>query len=288
MLRPLKIFIAGGGLMLLVYGAHSAAQTPSDASPAGSAPGPPQSAAADYERSVASLRNEIAELRRKVEKPPKDVWDKISSLSGFASGVAVALIGFYATNIYNRRQRAAEEHRKEQASDLELARFGFQKELEAVRFGYEQTKWREALSSDVASKLLETRLAEYSCLWSRVEVVARSQLASGELTQSLARELATHVKNWRYSTGGLLAEPTTRDAAYAFQQALWNYDETGESYRRIRAARRILRDALRADLGVSEDMFGKSLISVAAERLRTRSDLTNLERGLGIEPNPDR
>jgi hypothetical protein len=56
---------------------------------------------------AASLRAEINELRRKVDKPPKDVWDKVtalSGLSGLVSGLTVALIGFYATNAYNRRQ----------------------------------------------------------------------------------------------------------------------------------------------------------------------------------------
>ncbi len=63
---------------------------------------------------VASLRDELAELRRKVEKPPKDVWDKVSAISGLISGLTVALIGFYATNVYNRRQRELEEHRRDQ------------------------------------------------------------------------------------------------------------------------------------------------------------------------------
>jgi hypothetical protein len=59
------------------------------------------------------LRAEIAELRRKVEKPPKDAWDKVTAVSGLASGLVVALIGFYATNVYNRRQRLSDEHRKD-------------------------------------------------------------------------------------------------------------------------------------------------------------------------------
>jgi len=42
--------------------------------------------------------------------PPKDVWDKLYSISG----IAVAIIGFYATYVYNRRQRASEENRKDQ------------------------------------------------------------------------------------------------------------------------------------------------------------------------------
>ena len=57
------------------------------------------------ERATDALRAEIAELRKKVEKPPKDIWDKVTAISGLASGLAVALIGFYATNVYNRRQR---------------------------------------------------------------------------------------------------------------------------------------------------------------------------------------
>ena len=121
-----------------------------------------------------------------------------------------------------------------------------------------------------------------------MEIVAHNRMQSGELTQSAARELATHVENWRFSTGGLLAEPTTREAAYAFQRVLGNYDGTRENYRRIRAARKILRDALRAEIGVSEDTFGHSFISVANDRLRTGLELKELEERLGIEADPDR
>jgi hypothetical protein len=128
----------------------------------------------------------------------------------------------------------------------------------------------------------------YSSLWSRVDVIAQNRMRSGELTQAVARELANHVRNWRYATGGLLAEPTTRDAAYAFQQAAWAYDGTPESYWRIRVARTILRDALRADMGVSDDISGKSLIDTAAERQRIKSKLTGLESRLGISFDPDR
>src|SRR5262249_51821242 len=63
---------------------------------------------------LEKLSAELGELRKKVEKPTKDSWDKLAALSGLVSGVVVALIGFYATNVYNRRQRAVEEHRKDQ------------------------------------------------------------------------------------------------------------------------------------------------------------------------------
>lgn len=60
------------------------------------------------------LESEIAELRKKVDKPPKDAWDKVTALSGLSSGILVALIGFYATNVYSRRQKASEERRRDQ------------------------------------------------------------------------------------------------------------------------------------------------------------------------------
>jgi S1-C subfamily serine protease len=66
------------------------------------------------ERELGTLRAEVTELRRKVEKPKKDAWDKMTAISGLVSGLAVALIGFYATNVYNRRQRQSDERRKDQ------------------------------------------------------------------------------------------------------------------------------------------------------------------------------
>jgi hypothetical protein len=279
-----RLRFAAGWLLLLVLAAQSYAAQPTGPTNVAGAAEPSQSVAV----SIDTLRNEIAELRRRVEKPPKDVWDKVSSLSGFASGLAVALIGFYATNIYTRQQKIAEERRRDEALNLEKARFESQKGIEKMKFDYERQRWREELASQVALKHVETRLTEYSPLWTRIEVIAKHRMDSGELTQAVARELANHVKNWRYSTGGLLAEPTTRDAAYAFQQAAWAYDGTKESYRRIRTARRILRDALRADMGVSEDVFGKNIIDVAAQRQRIKSNLADLQSQLRISPDADR
>jgi hypothetical protein len=224
MSRTVTIPFAAAGLLLLALGAQSIAASPPDGVSAAHAAEPLQSGPTG----IDDLRNEVAELRRKVEKPPKDIWDKISSISGPASALMVALVGFYATNIYNRRQRAAEDRRKEAASNLENEKFEAQKKIEKVRFDYERQRWREELSSQVALKHVETRLTEYSALWSRVGAVATHRRASGELTQAVARELASHVENWRYSMGGLLAEPTTRDAAFAFQRAAWDYDETKE------------------------------------------------------------
>jgi hypothetical protein len=86
------------------------ARTAAPALPTGNVPASPSSNDAQLDK----LRDEFAELKRKVDKPPKDTWDKITAISGFASAIAVALIGFYATNLYNRRQKQSEERRKDQ------------------------------------------------------------------------------------------------------------------------------------------------------------------------------
>ncbi|APR78924.1 Transcriptional regulator, CadC [Minicystis rosea] len=79
--------------------------TPREAwgAPPGEAPLDPQ---------IASLEERLGTRIGKLEKREKDIWDKLSALSGLLSGAVVAFIGFYATNIYNRRQREAEVSRK--------------------------------------------------------------------------------------------------------------------------------------------------------------------------------
>jgi hypothetical protein len=39
------------------------------------------------------------------KKPGKDIWDKLTSVSGLASGLAIALIGLYATKVYDQREK---------------------------------------------------------------------------------------------------------------------------------------------------------------------------------------
>jgi hypothetical protein len=86
MRRRQRLRVPGACLALLLTAQFADALTPT------------QSAADD----IDALRKEVTELRSKVEKPPKDFWDMISSTSVLISGIAVAFIGFYATNIYNK------------------------------------------------------------------------------------------------------------------------------------------------------------------------------------------
>src|SRR5260221_6424312 len=56
--------------------------------------------------SLHDLSERVKSLEEK--KTEKDFWDKLSSVSGIASGVLVAAIGFYATQIYDNRSREAD------------------------------------------------------------------------------------------------------------------------------------------------------------------------------------
>ena len=44
----------------------------------------------------------LEERLQKVEKRPKDKWDKFQSLSGIVSGLMVAVVGYFLTGSVNR------------------------------------------------------------------------------------------------------------------------------------------------------------------------------------------
>jgi hypothetical protein len=85
--------------------------------------------------------------------------------------------------------------------------------------------------------------------------VAKGRLESGELTSEATKDVAEKVRDWRYGKGALVAEETTRDAAFALQKALWEYDGSNQAYGRIRRARRVFRNAMRADLSLGQEMY---------------------------------
>jgi S1-C subfamily serine protease len=60
-----------------------------------------------------SLADRIAAVEKKLDKPPKDTWDKAQAVGGVVSAVFVAILGFWATHVYNRRQQAQAEARKD-------------------------------------------------------------------------------------------------------------------------------------------------------------------------------
>ncbi len=164
--------------------------------------------------SVDLLRDEVADLRKKVEKPPKDVWDKLTALSGVISGIMVALIGFYATNVYNRRQQAIAERRKDQ--ELLISQIQtVEKFIPHLSSGDEQKK-RAALISiaalgnaDLAIKLADAfrGTGATSALTSIAstagpETAKRAEQALGDVLNYLrARIVTVHAGDSRLATG---------------------------------------------------------------------------------------
>lgn len=65
----------------------------------------------------SSILQELQKIEQKIQTPKKNFWDYLSSLSGLIAGVLVATIGAVATYLFNKRQREAEDSRK----DRELA-----------------------------------------------------------------------------------------------------------------------------------------------------------------------
>jgi hypothetical protein len=212
--------------------------------------------------------------------------------------VLIAAIGAVWQLVYSflrDRSRDKEEERKlalekakfENQKFIETEKFEHQKALETIRFEYEQRKWREGLATQLSLKHVDARLSEYAQLWSFVRIAARHNRQTKTLTPEASKETAVNIEAWRYSTGGLLAEELTRDAALAFQTALWHYDESAEGYHRIRVSRRLLRAALRSDLGLGEDSLGQTILEKTEGRQKIKQDLTALQAKLGIANSDD-
>jgi hypothetical protein len=152
----------------------------------------------------------------------------------------------------------SEEKKFEFNKNLENKKFEHRQKIERLRFAYEQLRWREQLSLQLSMKLVDARLAEYSALWSKLRAVVRYNFKAGDLTPAITQHLAGEVEAWRYSTGGILADNTTRKVVLELQTALWHYDGSKEAYSRIETARNNSRAALRADMGIEDDPFGKT------------------------------
>jgi hypothetical protein len=57
---------------------------------------------------IRGSRSTYQEIEDDLKRPGKDFWDRLNTLSGVISGVLVAAIGFYATQVYDKRSREAE------------------------------------------------------------------------------------------------------------------------------------------------------------------------------------
>jgi hypothetical protein len=206
-----------------------------------------------------------------------------SLLTGTPLAILAALVGVIWQALYVRSRDRLHDEQIRREMDIERRKFEHQKELEVLRFEYEQRRWREELARDITVKIVESRIEEYSKVWSYIESVAKFHFDMGNFTIDSARKVAQNLKDWRYGKGGLLAEATTREATYTLQTALFKYDETKESFKSIRRARSIFRDALRADIGLGENVKGQTIFESIEERQKIRNELAELQSKLGID-----
>jgi hypothetical protein len=71
------------------------------------------------EFTVASLDARLKRVEENVKNKPKDWWDRFGAISGFLSAVVVAIIGFYAANVYDQRARDVDRQQKDRATIAE-------------------------------------------------------------------------------------------------------------------------------------------------------------------------
>jgi uncharacterized membrane-anchored protein YhcB (DUF1043 family) len=203
-------------------------------------------------------------------------------LTGTPLAILAALVGIIWQAIYVRSRDKLHDGQIRRELELENIKFEYQKELETLKFEYEKRRWREELAMEVTMKIVEVRIEEYSKVWSYIEGIASHKLGEREINPLITKKLAEKIKDWRYSKGGLLAEGTTRDSSFALQTALWKYDGSEESYSRMRVARGIFRDAIRADIGLGEDIRGQTIFEAIEKRQKIREELEQLKLKLGI------
>lgn len=199
-------------------------------------------------------------------------------INGTPIAVLAAAVGVLWQAAYALLRDRVHDKQAQRELELEERKFDHQRRLEELKFGHDKQQWREQLARELTTKLVDARLDEYSRIWSEVRMIAQSGMDNGTFTPEVAKALANKVQAWRFSKGGLLAEETTRAAVYTLQRALWDFDGSLDSFHRVRHGRFVLRAAIRADIGLTGDVF-----QLAEERFQNvRRELDKLRSELGI------
>jgi hypothetical protein len=202
-------------------------------------------------------------------------------LTGTPLAILAAAVGVIWQIVYTRSRDRLQEAQVERELRLQEQRFEHEKNLERIRFEYEQRRWREGLAQELTVQLFRERVDGFVEIWREIEVLSTSKKEN--LTPEAARELADEIQTWRYAKGGLLAEDTTRNAAYLLQTALWRYTASHESYVQMRRARNLLRNALRADLGLGEDVTGRTIYEKTGARQKIEDEIKALQEQMDLK-----
>lgn len=158
MLRnPLRVFIYIMFVIQLciVNVAQVRAQTSTPTLPAQLATSTPST-----DERVSSLETQISDLAKKIDNPPKDIWDILEAISGLITGGLVAVALFFATQFYKNRQDKVQQQHNEQ--ELKIARIetvqGFMEYLKSddKRSVAGAIKSISVLDNDLAIELAKT------------------------------------------------------------------------------------------------------------------------------------
>ena len=197
--------------------------------------------------------------------------------------ILIAGVGVIWQLLYRYSADKIANRKVEEQNNYEKLKYEHQEALEKLKFDYERRKWRERLALQLAFWYVDSRLESYPKIWSIVKSIAKHKKRDGALTKDIAIKAAEKIEEWRYSKGGLLAEETTRNAALALQTALWHYDQQkDDSFDNVWSARRLLRSALRADMGLGENTLGENIFDITAARQNLEDPLEQLMEQLGI------
>lgn len=210
----------------------------------------------------------------------KPIVDALIKDAPFAA--YVALIGIVWQVLYALSKDWLARRESAQKAALEQRRFEHQEKLEKLKLDYELKRWREHVTLEFAKRQLDARLAEYPALWALAQVTAKHNQGSTKMTPEKCRQVSDQIELWRYGKGGLLAEEETRDAAIALQAALWNFDGTTQAFQRVRDARRLVRQALRADMGLGNNLTGATIYETITNRHGLNAELAQLQQALGL------
>lgn len=96
LLKSHRLFLITGFWFVFIAGDVIAQNSNSGTSTTAPSPVP--------QTSVETKLQEYEQRLKKLEKPSKDSWDKLASISGLVSGGLVALIGLSVTSLLNKRR----------------------------------------------------------------------------------------------------------------------------------------------------------------------------------------
>ena len=197
-------------------------------------------------------------------------------LNGTPIAILAAVVGVIWQVFYTYSRDKLEQEQNKRQLALEQQKFEHEKDIERLKFEYEQRKWREELGREITIKLMELRIKEYSDVWNIIQKISFSEKMTKETSQSVANE----IRSWRYELGEIITEQVTSDSIMALQKALWAYDESQESFKRIRDLRLIVLRALRTDIGLGENVSGQTIYQIVENRQNIQKEFARFEKEL--------